>query len=483
MATARCCWARERTSHNVANTSTSDEGCRTRGFGRKGTKDRTRRSQRGGGGCSLGVVRSGGGGGGGWGRPPSGACALGGEGAEAGGDGGPGFRLWLKRIGIAGAIFAWVPASMRAEGNSIGVLGDGEGEEGDLGTDDMFRMKRLLRNTLRDVVRLHERLDDLKEKEGSSSFSPAGGPDGIGGGSQVRASVRGSFIIDEDGGEGLDGPERENRLRQVGIGNESALAVTVTSTPQPGNTLRVELATENPAQGSKLELRKVHLESSISKSAVVKCSPLGGSASDLLMVLHPLLGSGLSSVTRSGSTFLNSCRGILLSGSWTSNSLGASVLHSFHSFTESKAVANRPTHTIGQVLVKVLDNLVVCASTKLSSTYQRLDVEMGSAQKSLGYTHEVSHSLTAAATLSSSVLLSGWATMSHQKTLDEWWVGATNLAGQRNGWGVSISSPRQSGAVQVEAFVKHALGGVELSPGLVYLPASNRKILMLNAQV
>ena len=82
------------------------------------------------------------------------------------------------------------------------------------------------------------------------------------------------------------------------------------------------------------------------------------------------------------------------------------------------------TQTVGQALVRVSDFLVLCASSKITSTYEGLDIESGGAAaavKRLGYCHDFEHCVSAASTFGGKVLLSGWATANHQGRVGEWW--------------------------------------------------------------
>ena len=400
--------------------------------------------------------------------------------------------------GLGSLGFAILASTARSARPAV-ASASSEGEEAG-GTDDVSRLKRLLRNTLRDVTRLNDRLDDVQRQGDLQLQGSASGPAGAALETQeagrgvvvARTSLEGSFVIDDEKGKSAAGVGgTKGLLSDIGVDCESGLAVSLTSSPRPGDaTLKAELgAAAGPAQEglSKLELRKVLVETSLSRSTIVKFSPLGCSASDLLMALHPLLGSGLTRVTRQGSTLLQSCQGMMLSASWTSRKAGASVLRSLNSFAESSLGGGNPTHTVGQLLLRVLDNFVVCSSTKVTSLYRTLDMETRASErglKSLGWNNQVTHSLGAAATLSEGVILSGWATFSSgSREVQEWWVGATNLAGQEEGWGLCVCSPQTSATFQLEAFVKQSIGGVQVSPGLIYLPTLDRKVLMLSAKV
>ena len=352
------------------------------------------------------------------------------------------------------------------------------------GEDDISRLKRLVRNVSKDVTRLHERLDQQREKSpiapmDSSSFGGAGG-------SRVETTIGGTVVIDDERDPSGD-PFGQPRV----VEETAALDVAVTTTTQgEGNAaLKLEFSAPSLRDGSQIELRKVLLESSVlgSDSAKVKISPFGCTAADLIVALHPLHNLGLSRLTRKGCTFLHACQGALLSASWTSGSLGLSALKTFNVSPPSESSSLRlsysgATQTVGQALVRVSDFLVLCASSKITSTYEGLDIESGGAAaavKRLGYCHDFEHCVSAASTFGGKVLLSGWATANHQGRVGEWWCGATTLGAQRNGWGLSLASDGGETGQQVEAFVKQTISGVDLTPGLVYLPATGRKILSL----
>jgi hypothetical protein len=145
------------------------------------------------------------------------------------------------------------------------------------------------------------------------------------------------------------------------------------------------------------------------------------------------------------------------------------------------------------VVLKVMDDFVLSVSTRVASTYQKLTVEDGASalrNKKLGYTHTMSQSLSGVVRLHGDVLMSGWLSTSG-KDVDEWYVGLSNLASNRSGWGLSLSSPtkadplKKQRTMQAEAFLQYQMAdNLYLTPGVIHLKRGDRSksVLMLRSE-
>lgn len=395
----------------------------------------------------------------------------------------------LKRLGVASAVGGALlvtchggRASNRKgkKGALEAIAAETWDVEEDKNVDDLTRVKRLLTTVLKDVSRLHDKVDSYEGMGGSHSFKHAdfqryANTPG------VEIAIHSNFVVDDV--QSFENPAEF--FQSAGIESRSRLDLTLKSEQRGGNRMTVELTSANLDEAAKVELKSILVESSLNQSTMLKFSPFGCNASDLILDLHPLRTSGLSKITQGGCNFLSTCRGMLVSSSWTKSRVGISALHSFN-FPESQK-QDKPTHTIGQVLLKVVGNFVLSLSSKVSSSYQKLDIEQGlAARKSLGYSHALSYCLGGAVSLNQNLLVSGWLSSPNlnRHSVDEWWLGITNLANEESGFSFSLSSPSTSKKVQAEAFMSYKVAGSYfVSPGMIFFPESGKKVLMLNTQI